>query len=533
MRALGLGAAAVLITLLGFFLFPGHTYLQSDTQIYIPMLERLNNPALFARDIVALRPHLGLTIYDETALSLKRLIHTDLQWILQAEQLVFRALAVCGLMLIALRCGLSGLQAFFVAAVVSLGATINGAAVLTLEYEPVPRGFAISLLVFALGLIAQESYIAAGIAAGAAFLYHAPTTIPFWGLAFLLAVAKRLRWTVFAPLAIAAALLAILTRLQPPGVEAASLMRRLDPFQETMQRLRTSYDFVSTWILNVRIGYVVQALLCAVAFWRVRKIVPQPLRDFLWGLPLMGIVSVPVSFVLLENQHWALVPAWQPARAILFVSLIAALLASIAAIRATSFLERALWLTAAFLMPMQHAMVGRTIDPKPLYFAAALAIVTAALSVVRKEALPVAAILAFWAIPQSKLVENYPRIETSELRAVADWARTSTPEQALFLFPDSGTNLAPGIFRARALRGLYVDWKSGGQVNYFPEFSREWWRRWVETGNGRWSTTPDDFPRLNAMGVDYVALKKPIPGAAPLFHNDAYSVYATSSRDSR
>lgn len=533
MKALWLGAAAVLITLFGFFLFPGHTYLQSDTQIYLPMLERLNNPALFTRDIVALRPHLSLTIYDETALWLKRLTHADFQWVLEAEQLAFRALAVCGLMFIALRCGLSGLQAFFVAAIVSLGATINGAAVLTVEYEPVPRGFAISLLVFALGLIARENYVAAGIAASVAFLYHAPTTIPFWALAFLLAIARRLRWTIFAPLAIAAALLAILTRLQPPGDETASLLRRLDPFQETMQRLRTSYDFVSTWIFNVRIDYAVQALLCAAAFWRVGKLVPRPLRDFLWGLPLAGIVSVPVSWLLLENRHWALIPAWQPARAILFVSLIAALLASIAAIRAPAFLERALWLTAAFLLPMQHAMVGRTIELKPLYFAAALAIVTAAIAAVRKEALPVAAILAFWAIPQSRLVENYPRVETPELRGLADWARASTPEQALFLFPDSGTNLAPGIFRARALRGLYVDWKSGGQVNYFPEFSHEWWRRWVETGSGRWSAATQDFPRLTVMGVDYVVLKKPIPGAAPLFRNGAYSVYATSSRDSR
>ena len=31
-------AAAILtITALGFFIFPGHTYLQQDTQIYVPM----------------------------------------------------------------------------------------------------------------------------------------------------------------------------------------------------------------------------------------------------------------------------------------------------------------------------------------------------------------------------------------------------------------------------------------------------------------------------------------------------------------
>ena len=36
-----LGIAA--FTWLGFRVFPGHTYLQSDTQIYLPMLERLED----------------------------------------------------------------------------------------------------------------------------------------------------------------------------------------------------------------------------------------------------------------------------------------------------------------------------------------------------------------------------------------------------------------------------------------------------------------------------------------------------------
>jgi hypothetical protein len=157
--------------------------------------------------------------------------------------------------------------------------------------------------------------------------------------------------------------------------------------------------------------------------------------------------------------------------------------------------------------------------------------VTTTLHAFRKEALVFAAVIPFFAIPQSKLVDNYPHIETTDLRTLADWARSSTPQPALFLFADSGTSLGPGIFRARAKRGLYVDWKSGGQVNYFPEFARQWWTRWVETGSGRWPAP--DFQRLDAMGVDYVVLKKPIQGAAPLFTNASYAVYSTSSRDSR
>ena len=116
-------AAIVLITLLGFWLFPGHTYLQSDTQIYIPMLERLHDPSLFSRDIVALRPHLSFTIYDETALFFRKITRSNFEIVLTAEQLLFRAVAICGLIMIALRLGLNGVQSFFVAAVAAMKAT--------------------------------------------------------------------------------------------------------------------------------------------------------------------------------------------------------------------------------------------------------------------------------------------------------------------------------------------------------------------------------------------------------------------------
>jgi uncharacterized protein DUF6798 len=535
MKALLWAGGVFFITALGYQLFPGHTYLQSDTQIYIPMLERLRDPALFSRDIVALRPHLMFTVYDEAALFLRRF--GSFEAVLTAQQLVFRALAVCGLILIALRFGLSATQSFFVAAVVSLGATIVGPAVLTIEYEPVPRGFAISLIVFALGLIAQDRPFAAGTAAGIAFLYHPPTTLPFWGLAILLVFAKRLWWTILAPLAIASVMLAILAKLQPPGIETASIMRRLDPTQEALQRLRAGYSFVSTWNRNTKIDFALQALIAALGFWRLRKFANAPLRDFLWGLPVIGLLSLPFSWLLLERDHWALIPEWQPARAILFVSLIAALLAAVAAIKAANLVERLLWLTAAFLIPVQHAMLGSVIHYRPLALAAGLAVVTAALIALspktRGATLIAAGVIPFFAIPQSKLVENYPRLETADLRILADWARVSTPQPALFLFPDSGTSLDPGIFRARAQRGLYVDWKSGGQVNYFPEFARQWWTRWVETGSGRWSVAPEDFPKLAALGVDYVVLKNPVTGGTPQFTSARYFAYATSSRDSR
>jgi hypothetical protein len=183
-------------------------------------------------------------------------------------------------------------------------------------------------------------------------------------------------------------------------------------------------------------------------------------------------------------------------------------------------------------------MVGAVIHYRPLAVAFTLAVMSTVLLALpgklKIAGVVLAGLIPFFAILASKVVENYPHIETADLRDLAGWARSSTPQDALFLFPDSRTSLDPGVFRARSLRGLYVDWKSGGQVNYFPQFALQWWARWVETGSGRWNVKPRDFSKLSAMGVDYVVLKNPIPGATAVFSNATYSAYATtSSRDSR
>ena len=128
-----------LLTILSFIWFPGHTILQSDTQIYIPILEHIENPGVLTADPMAVRPHVAFTIYDEVTLGLRRLTGFGFESILQAQQLVFRGLGILGLFLLARAAGLNVLLSLTAAALVSLGATVNGPAVLTVEYEPVPR----------------------------------------------------------------------------------------------------------------------------------------------------------------------------------------------------------------------------------------------------------------------------------------------------------------------------------------------------------------------------------------------------------
>ena len=85
-------AAILCLTLLGFFRFPGHTFLQSDTQIYMPILERMWDSSVLGREMLALEPHVSFTIYDEMALLLRRATGLDFEAVLVAQQLIFRAL---------------------------------------------------------------------------------------------------------------------------------------------------------------------------------------------------------------------------------------------------------------------------------------------------------------------------------------------------------------------------------------------------------------------------------------------------------
>src|ERR1700680_2760935 len=180
-RARGAALACLVgLALLGFFEFPGHTWLQQDTQIWAPMFERIWDPTALQHDIVAAKPHLSFTIYDETAMALRWMTRASFQAVLEFEQIAFRVAELLGVYLLARSFEMSRRMSVLVAACFGLGATIVGPSVLTIEYEPVPRGFALGFLFLAIGLAARGRSMAAGCAAAIGFLYHAPTAVPIW-----------------------------------------------------------------------------------------------------------------------------------------------------------------------------------------------------------------------------------------------------------------------------------------------------------------------------------------------------------------
>jgi hypothetical protein len=108
---------------------------------------------------------------------------------------------------------------------------------------------------------------------------------------------------------------------------------------------------------------------------------------------------------------------------------------------------------------------------------------------------------AIFAVPVLGGIVNYPHLHTPELARLCEWARNSTPRDAVFIFPGAGRSTVPGIFRVEAQRALYVDWKSGGQMIYLPDFGWRWWFRLQQA-------EPLDLAKYNALGIRYAVVKQ-------------------------
>jgi hypothetical protein len=542
LRALLVTLGLAFFTWLGFRWFPGHTYLESDTQIYLPMLERLDRPGYLARDMIATRPHIAYTIYDEVTLGLRRAAHLDFETALVIQQLAFRFAAMVGVYLLALALGAPPVFALLSSAFINLGASLLGPAVLVIEYEPIPRGYAFGLVLLALGLIAHRQALLSGIAAGLAFLYQPPTAAPFWGivfLAFLFDKKARRRWKpLLLTFCIACLLLANLAQLQPQAVDSQNFFGRLSDRLIQLQHFRTRYSWVSLWAPKDIWSYL-GIWICGV--WAAARIAPIVRRELYWfvvGLPLYGIFSVPLSYLLLEKWSLTIVPQFQPARALLYTVVFSSVLCAVAAARAgmnKRLVEAAAWFLVVIAIPLNVRVfdVFRLSDRIAvqafgvwigLALFAALLTRFATRAWLRPAVLAVPVVATF-ALPGPAHVETYPKIDKGPVTELARWAAKNTWGSSMFLFPDAGHDFYPGMFRALSARALYVDWKSGGQVNYFESVADEWYARFEQTMDGKF--TAARLEDMLSLPIDYYVLERrhALVGMKPVFENEQFFVY--------
>jgi hypothetical protein len=447
-----------------------------------------------------------------------------------------------GVYLIASSAGIPAAYSILIASIFNLGASLLGPAVLLVEYEPIPRGYAEGLIFLALGLLAYRQVLLAGLAGGLAFLYHPPTTAPFWGMVLLAFVADRKLRRHWKPLLlalfIAGLLLANLAQLQPEVVESQNLLGRLTERMVELQHFRTRYAWVSLWA-GLDIWHYLA--ICVLALWstsRIWRSLTRELRWFFVGLPVGGVLCIPLSYLLLEKWKFTIIPEFQPARALLYTVGIASIACGIAAVRAAMerrFWESWAWFLAVFALPVnvrvfQIFHLDNRQQVEALFVWIGLASFAAGLCWFAQRiwlrpltwAAPALAVLA---IPAGAHVVNFQKLDKGPVTQLADWAAQNTWGSSMFLFPDAEHGLAPGIFRALSQRALYVDWKSGGQVNYFETFGDEWYTRFKQTMMGDFTALR--LEKMLDLPVDYYVLKREhkLRGIKPVFENKEFVVY--------
>ncbi len=485
-RALLLALAFSAITFVEFETFPGHTYLQGKTQLYVPMLERLDTPGFLSRDLVATHPNLSYTIYDEVTLFLHAGLRLDFKGALILQQVLCRAAAVLGVYLLVCAAGFSERWALLIAALVNFGAFLPGPALHLVDPEPVPATLAFALSVLAIGCLTTGKPLLCGLVGGIAFLYDPSIAAVLW-IAVLIAFMsdsylRRLIRPSLTIFAIFVLLLANLAQLQPGISDSEPPFSRIPADVAAILQTRTPHVWGPHWA-GREIWIYLAILVCAL--WAVARIWPRLNRQSRWLflLPsLLGVLSIPISAVLLEQFDWWLLPRIQPARSLLFTvefSLIACSIAGLQALRSRRRAEAAAWFV----------------------FVVAVIVIT-----------PIAA-------PRSSEIHN--RESITEL---AHWAENSTWGSSLFAFPDAGRDLYPGIFRAESRRALWGDWESGAQSCYSGSLARTWYERWRHMQSND-VFRPHRFSA--ALPIDYYVLDSAhrLSGVKPVFANADFVVY--------
>jgi hypothetical protein len=514
--------AIVAATWLEFTVFPGHSYLEADTQIYLPMVERVDAPGLLARDLVATNPTLSLTAYDEATVFLHEAGRLPFRRALLGQQFVYRMAALVGIFLLTRVTGLSDLFALILAMIVNLGATLAGPAVSLTEREPLPGAFAFGLILLAMGLMAHEKPLLAGLAGGVGFLYDPVVALPFWMVLlagfFFAGNWRRVIRPTLPIFLVFVLLLANLAQLQP-GAGGDTILSRVSPQLAVFQHAYTPYLYVSSWPK----GDVYQFLAVFVfGLWAAARCWPLLNTSFRWlvlGSGLCGLLSVAVSYLLLDVNHFAWVARLQPGRMLLFSVAASALLFGLAGMRAillAAAWEALGWFWLLFALPVSsgifdflHVTNSQQLSQFAMAFALA-ALLTGlllgfAFGAARFVTLAAPA-LACFALTQVPGLRPPPIPLRESINKMARWADGGTWGSSVFLFADAGRAAYPGVFRAQSRHALWADWKSAQGVAFSETAAARWQERWDRTMASQFSA--ERLESFLPLPIDYYVLRR-------------------------
>ena len=539
-RLLWLCLALAAIGWLEFEIFPGHTYLHSATQIYLPMLERMDSPGYLSRDLVATNPNVSYTIYDEVTLFLHREARLGFQRALEGQLFIFRLAGLIGVFLLARATGLGDAFSLLIAGLVNWGAALPGPAVYTVNTEPVPMAFACGAALLAAGLLATGKPLLSGLAGAVALLYDPIIAAPFWAIVvlafFLDHQCRKMLRPILPILLVSILLLANLAQLQPQMATDQTFFARLSERAAELQQFRTPYAWFSPWRHEVW-QYLA---LAVVGTWAAARIWPRLNRPTRWlvaGMGFAGILSVFCTYLLVDCARLAIAAALQPSRMLVFTAVFTSLLCALAAVEAVIGRRRweALgWFAVVAALPLNAQLFDflcifdrHHAAQFALCLAVAVLLTWTARAQSKRRLLPIAFLAAISALA---LAINGGRLSPSDesrnsVIELASWAEQNTWGGSLFLFPDAGRELYPGVFRARSRRALWVDWKSGMLAASFQLVALEWRDRWQGSMEGGFSR--GRLESMLSLPIDYYVVKSAhrLPGMRTAFRNQEFYVY--------
>ena len=538
------------ILLAGLLYYPGTHFLTSDTQIWTVMLEHQMHPQYLAQDLLAQYPHIGLSFFDEIVNGIRGLTGLPVQPVMYAHLVLFRIVMLSAAYLLAFAlCGSRLLSVWMVAAI-QMVYLITGPSICVIEVEPVPRAFSMSLGLLAVALFAHGRRWGAAWALGVSMLFQAVMVYPVllclggWIL-FGGEASKRMeRARLLLPVAFLAAVVLGLSILAQGG--SGGLFAIVPDWLVEVQKIRASYNWVSLWRTPVVVVHVVFCVLVALSALRLRASVSPDFRWFLFGIPIVALLSIPVAWIAMEKLHLMAAAQTQPARALAMMyaaGVVMMLAAGVMAAAKRRWPETFGWLAVAYAVvfldrtiafalqgPSWQHLVSELLWPLGLAACATLVLALRPFAPLLANVFLCLLMAAPFAIYRVNFDVNIfgQDARTPEVMALSTWAEQNTEREAVFLFPGFEKSLQPGVFRAAARRAVYVDWKSGGQVNFDMEFSRIWWERWNEVGKGRFD--PKRASLFAQRGIDYLVLTpaNAVSGIAPRYRNGKFSVYRTA-----
>jgi len=168
------------------------------------------------------------------------------------------------------------------------------------------------------GQAARGRTLASALAASVAFLYHPPTVYSFW-LVFVALALWRREWRALGVLVCAVSVLLVAAKFQVDVSEKQVFWARIDapweaPGSECVRH--TTGCPPGRWRCTGNTRF------CGCfPWWRTGGCDPASRAGrFLLGMPVIGMLSLPASYLLLEAARVGAYSAFQPARALLFVT---------------------------------------------------------------------------------------------------------------------------------------------------------------------------------------------------------------------